>query len=106
MTRLLVSFSFSVGFVHRGPKRQPDGPFSGCSLRLQLHGACELLANPFAVSGRVRSVITPVWRARAAMALSKLSGDEQGIRFVKLCNVLDPRLAVALDDSEDGEEDD
>ena len=40
------------------------------------------------------------------MALSKLSGDEQGIRFVKLCNVLDPRLAVALDDSEDGEEDD
>ena len=31
---------------------------------------------------------------RAAMALSKLSGDEQGIVFVQLCNVLDPRLAV------------
>jgi hypothetical protein len=30
------------------------------------------------------------------MALSKLSGDEQGIVFVQLCNVLDPRLAVAL----------
>ena len=28
------------------------------------------------------------------MALSKLSGDEQGIIFVKLCNVLDPRVAV------------
>jgi Ran GTPase-activating protein (RanGAP) involved in mRNA processing and transport len=30
------------------------------------------------------------------MALSKLSGDEQGIVFVQLCNVLDPRLAVTL----------
>jgi len=30
------------------------------------------------------------------MALSKLSGDEQGILFTQLCNVLDPRLAVAL----------
>ena len=28
------------------------------------------------------------------MALSKLSGDEQGIVFTQLCNVLDPRLAV------------
>ena len=28
--------------------------------------------------------------ARAAMALSKLSGDEQGVIFVQLCNVLDP----------------
>merc|ERR1711965_859539 len=35
-------------------------------------------------------------RARAAMALSKLSGDEQGILFVQLCNVLDPGIAVAL----------
>jgi hypothetical protein len=31
-----------------------------------------------------------------AMALSKLSGDEQGIVFVQLCNVLNPHLAVAL----------
>ena len=32
-----------------------------------------------------------------AMALSaKLSGDEQGVIFVQLCNVLDPSLAVAL----------
>ena len=32
-----------------------------------------------------------------AMALSaKLSGDEQGVIFVQLCNVLDPGLAVAL----------
>ena len=30
------------------------------------------------------------------MALSKLSGDEAGIVFVQLCNVLDPRIAVAL----------
>ena len=28
------------------------------------------------------------------MALSKLSGDEQGIIFSQLCNVLDPRVAV------------
>ena len=42
-------------------------------------------------------VITPPHRARAAggrprrraaMALSKLSGDEQGIVFVQLCNVM------------------
>jgi hypothetical protein len=31
-----------------------------------------------------------------AMALAALSGDEQGIVFTQLCNVLDPRLAVAL----------
>ena len=30
------------------------------------------------------------------MALSKLSGDEQGSLFVQLCNVLDPGVAVAL----------
>jgi len=30
------------------------------------------------------------------MALSKLSGDEQGVIFVQLCNVLDPGVAVAL----------
>ena len=30
------------------------------------------------------------------MALSELSGDEQGILFVQLCNVLDPGIAVAL----------
>ena len=30
------------------------------------------------------------------MALSKLSGDEAGIIFTQLCNVLDPRIAVAL----------
>ena len=30
------------------------------------------------------------------MALSKLSGDEHGILFVQLCNVLDPGIAVAL----------
>ena len=31
---------------------------------------------------------------RAAMALSKLSGDEQGIIFSQLCNALDPGVAV------------
>jgi len=35
-----------------------------------------------------------LWRRE--MALSKLSGDEQGILFVQLCNVLDPGIAVAL----------
>ena len=30
------------------------------------------------------------------MALSALSGDEQGILFIQLCNVLDPGIAVAL----------
>eukprot|EP00964_Phaeocystis_antarctica_P141418 scaffold106452_cov63-Phaeocystis_antarctica.AAC.1 len=30
------------------------------------------------------------------MALSKLSGDEQRILFTQLCNMLEPRLAVAL----------
>ena len=30
------------------------------------------------------------------MALSTLSGDEQGVIFVQLCNVLDPGVAVAL----------
>ena len=34
--------------------------------------------------------------ARRAMALSELSGDEAGIVFVQLCNVLEPRVAVAL----------
>ena len=31
-----------------------------------------------------------------ALSFSKLSGDEQGILFVQLCNVLDPGFAVAL----------
>ena len=35
-------------------------------------------------------------RARVAMALCKLSGDEQGVIFVQLCDVLDPGIAVAL----------
>ena len=30
------------------------------------------------------------------MALSELSGDEQGVLFVHLCNVLNPGIAVAL----------
>ena len=34
--------------------------------------------------------------AHVAMALSTLSGDEQGVIFVQLCNVLDPGIAVAL----------
>ena len=33
-------------------------------------------------------------RRGAAMALSKLSGDEQGIILGQLCNTLEPRLAV------------
>merc|ERR1740139_1975033 len=34
--------------------------------------------------------------ARAAMAFAALSEDEQRILCVQLCNVLEPRLAVAL----------
>ena len=30
------------------------------------------------------------------MALAALSGDEQRILFTQLCNVLEPRVAVAL----------
>ena len=30
----------------------------------------------------------------AAMGLAALSGDEQGILFVQLCNVLDPGVAM------------
>ena len=33
---------------------------------------------------------------RAAMALAALSGDEQCIIFVQLCNTLDPGVAVAF----------
>ena len=36
------------------------------------------------------------------MALSKLSGDEQGIIFVQLCNVLDPRVAVDFSSASGG----
>ena len=38
----------------------------------------------------------PPPRPRGAMALSKLSGDEQCIIFSQLCNVLDPGVAVAF----------
>jgi hypothetical protein len=43
-------------------------------------------------------VIAPPPRAapRAAMALAALSGDAQCIIFSQLCNVLDPRVAVAF----------
>ena len=40
--------------------------------------------------------LEPRWRARVAMALSKLSGDEQCIIFSRLCNKLDPGIAVAF----------
>ena len=36
----------------------------------------------------------PRSRPRAAMALLKLSGDEQRILFIHLCNVLEPRLCT------------
>ena len=36
------------------------------------------------------------------MALSKLSGDEAGIVFIQLCNVLEPRLAVYLSSTSHG----
>jgi hypothetical protein len=40
---------------------------------------------------------TPSERARrGAMALAALSGDEQCVIFSQLCNVLDPRIAVAF----------
>eukprot|EP00964_Phaeocystis_antarctica_P016471 scaffold9105_cov58-Phaeocystis_antarctica.AAC.1 len=38
----------------------------------------------------------PHARRGAAMALSKLSGDEQCIIFSKLCNALEPGVAVAF----------
>ena len=42
------------------------------------------------------------WRARAAMALTKLSEDEQRIVFIQLCNVLDPRGAVDFSSASNG----
>ena len=43
------------------------------------------------------SIYLPQGRARrTSMALSNLSGDEQGILFTQLCNSLDPGVAVAL----------
>ena len=39
-------------------------------------------------------MFTPYRRARAAMALAALSGDEQCVIFSQLCNVLDPGIAV------------
>ena len=36
------------------------------------------------------------------MALAALSGDEQRILFVQLCNVLEPRRAVALSSASHG----
>ena len=44
----------------------------------------------------VRSRLFIPRASRAAMALAALSGDEQGIVFTQLCNVLDPGVAVAL----------
>jgi len=41
----------------------------------------------------VRYHPAPGRAARAAMALSKLSGDEQWILFTQLCNVLEPRAS-------------
>ena len=40
--------------------------------------------------------------ARAAMALSKLSADEQGIILGQLCNALEPRLAVYFSSANSG----
>ena len=39
---------------------------------------------------------TAARRARREMALAALSGDEQLVIFVELCNVLDPGVAVAF----------
>eukprot|EP00964_Phaeocystis_antarctica_P073874 scaffold45372_cov69-Phaeocystis_antarctica.AAC.1 len=41
-------------------------------------------------------------RARAAMALSKLSADEHGIILGQLCNALEPRLAVYFSSASSG----
>ena len=59
-----------------------------------LHPRC--LRGPGLYIGEMPCVITPSKRrrARAAMALSKLSADEQSIILGQLCNALEPRLAV------------
>ena len=58
---------------------------------------------PLSASAHLACVISTFYRPlrptsplrRAAMALSKLSGDEQGVVFTQLCNVLevDPRAS-------------
>ena len=50
---------------------------------------------PLLVSNGFVRVIPPLQRARA-MALAALSGDEQLVIFVQLCNPLDPGVAVAF----------
>ena len=47
-------------------------------------------------SAAVRLVPPRASAPRAAMALAALSGDEQCIIFVQLCNTLDPGVAVAF----------
>ena len=57
-------------------------------------GFCLLKGGRSAGTSPTACVFTP---RRAAMALvSKLSGDEQRIVFGQLCNVLEPRVAVAF----------
>ena len=55
--------------------------------------ACPLVRCPLSK----RSVnIAPTAASRRAMALAALSGDEQLVIFVQLCDVLDPGVAVAF----------
>ena len=65
----------------------------GLSLRVDQNSRCICLC--LRLIRRVAAFIIP--RApRDAMALAALSGDEQRIIFIQLCNVLEPRLAVYL----------
>ena len=54
--------------------------------------SCHVVSSP---NGWPRSAFIAPPRARAVMALSMLSGDEHRSIFSQLCNVLDPRTAVA-----------
>ena len=67
-------------------KRTRSSPVRAMSERCQ--------SDMFAI--KIAVITLPAARARAPMALSKLSGDAQGIIFGQLCNVLDPGVAVAL----------
>ena len=75
------------------------GTAAAAATRAETHwgASSERLQNP----GRYRRGLSPTPErasrpARAAMALSKLSGDEQCIIFRQLCNPLDPGVAVAF----------
>ena len=66
-----------------------------CFTLLFAFACCKLTYFTYACCPRP-CFLTPLVRARVAMALAALSGDEQLVIFSQLCNALDPGVAVAF----------